>query len=61
MGIKVNLELVLLFHEIFSKKNKTIKVKIGSPISHQTFDETKARFEWVQFLQKQVYNLKSTK
>lgn len=60
LGIKTNLELALLPHEIFNKKNKTMKVKIGNPIHYQTFDDTKTHFEWAQFVKKQVYNFKST-
>lgn len=59
LGIKTNLELVLFPRQIFIKKNKTIKVKIGSPISYQTLNHTKNHFEWAQFVKKQVYNLKN--
>jgi putative hemolysin len=59
LGIKINLELVLFPRQIFIKKNKTIKVKIGSPISYQTFNSTKTHFEWAQFVKTQVYNLKN--
>jgi len=59
LRIKTNLELVLLPHEIFTKRNKTIKVKIGNPISYQIFDKSKTHFEWAQFVKEQVYNLKS--
>jgi putative hemolysin len=57
LGIKTKLELVLLLREIFNKKNKTIKVKIGSPISYQTFNNTKTHAEWAQYVKVQVYNL----
>lgn len=59
LGMKATLELILLPHEIFNKRNKTIRVKIGSPISYQTFDNTKTHTEWAQFVKEQVYNLKS--
>ncbi len=59
LRIKSNLELVLLPHEIFTKRNKTIKVKIGKPITYQTFDKSKTHFEWAQLVKEQVYNLKS--
>ncbi len=60
LRIKTNIELVLLPHEIFTKRNKTIKVKIGNPISYQIFDKSKTHFEWAQFVKEQVYNLKSS-
>jgi len=59
--IKANIELVLLPHEIFNKKNKTIKVKIGKPISYQVFEKNKTHYEWAQFVKEQVYNLKSSR
>lgn len=59
LGIKTNLELVLLPHEIFNKKNKTIKVSIGSPMPYQSFDNTKTHFDWAQYVKQQVYTLKS--
>ncbi|MGC9375082.1 MAG: 1-acyl-sn-glycerol-3-phosphate acyltransferase [Bacteroidales bacterium] len=59
LGIKTNLELVLLPREIFNKKNKTIKVRIGSPIAYQTFNNTKSHYEWAQSVKQQVYKLKS--
>jgi len=58
LGIKTNFELVLLPHELFNKKNKTIKIKIGSPIPYQTFNHTKNHYEWAQFVKEQVYSLK---
>jgi putative hemolysin len=57
-GIKVNLELALLPHELFNKRNKTIRVKIGKPISHLTFDKSKNHHEWSSYLQNEVYGLK---
>ena len=57
LGIKAKLELVLLLREIFNKKNKTIRLRIGKPISHQTFNHTKTHSQWAQFVKEQVYNL----
>jgi putative hemolysin len=58
-GISKILELVLLPHELFNKRNKTIKVKIGKPISYNTFDMSRSHHDWAQFVKKQVYNLKN--
>ena len=58
LGINSNLELALLPHEIFNKRNKTIRVKIGKPISHTTFDSSKSHREWAEWLKQQVYNMK---
>ncbi|HSV88091.1 MAG TPA: 1-acyl-sn-glycerol-3-phosphate acyltransferase [Bacteroidales bacterium] len=59
LKIKAKLELVLLPHEMFNKKNKTIRIKIGSPIPFQSFDRTKTHFEWAQYVKQQVYTLKT--
>ena len=58
-GISKTLELVLLPHELFNKRNKTIRVKIGKPISYRTFDISRSHHDWAQFVKKQVYNLKN--
>jgi putative hemolysin len=59
--IKTNLELALLPHEIFTKKNKTIRVIIGKPISYQIFDKSMTHLEWAQYVKEQVYSLKYQK
>jgi putative hemolysin len=58
LGIKANLELSLLPHEIFNKRNRTIRVKIGKPIPYQTFDHSKSQREWAEWLKNHVYSLK---
>jgi putative hemolysin len=55
--IKMEIETVLLPREFFNKKNKTIKVKIGKPISYSQFDDTLTTHEWAQFVKKEVYRL----
>lgn len=55
LGIRLNLEMVLLTHEIFIKRKKTIRVKIGQPISWQKFDESKTHHEWAQYVKAEVY------
>lgn len=59
-GISKTLELVLLPHELFNKRNKTIRVKIGKPISYSTFDKSRSHYDWAQFVKEKAYNLKNT-
>lgn len=59
-GISKTLELVLLPHELFNKRNKTIRVKIGKPISYSAFDMSRSHYDWAQFVKKQAYNLKNS-
>jgi putative hemolysin len=57
LGIKLNLELILLPREMFKKKNKTIKVRIGKPIPYQTFDKSLSNEAWAQKVRSTAYNL----
>lgn len=58
LGIKLNIELMLLPSEFFKKRNSTVKVKIGKPIPWQTFDSTHSQIEWAQKVKEQVYSLR---
>ncbi len=60
-GIKLNIELMLLPREMFRKKNKTIKVKIGRPIQYHMFDESSSQKDWAQKVCSHVYELGSNK
>ncbi|MBN1822182.1 MAG: 1-acyl-sn-glycerol-3-phosphate acyltransferase [Prolixibacteraceae bacterium] len=56
-GIKTNLELILLPHEMFRKKGETIRVRIGKPIPWQTFDKRASHKDWAEKLRKHVYKI----
>lgn len=57
LGIKINLELILLPREMFLKRNQTIRFKIGKPISYKNFDSSKTHLEWAQEIRKVVYQM----
>lgn len=57
LGVKLNLELALLPSEAFKKRNKTIRVRIGKPISYLSFDSSLSHLEWAQKVRAQVYEL----
>ncbi len=57
LNIKTNIELSLLPREMFRKRNKTIQVRIGKPISYKSFDKTFTHVEWAQKVREQVYKL----
>ena len=57
LGIKLNIELALLPHEMFNKKNKTLKVRIGKPIPYTTFTKQFSQQEWTAKVRNHVYNL----
>lgn len=58
LGIKANIELILLPREMFRKKNKTIKVKVGSPIPYQKFDKTFSPWVWAEKVRMYVYSFR---
>ena len=56
-GIKMNIELALLPHELFNKKNKKFSLIIGKAVSYTTLDKSKSHQEWAEELRKKVYAL----
>lgn len=59
LGIKTNIELVLLPREMFLKRNKTIRFKIGKPIPWQKFDSSMTHVQWAQRVKEHVYSMAS--
>lgn len=57
LGIKTNIELMLLPAEFFKKHNSTIRVKIGKPLPWQAFDNSCSHAEWAQKVKNQVYSM----
>lgn len=58
IGIKTNIEMLYLVDEVYKQKGKTIKLTIGSPISHTMFNNKKTPQEWADEVKKHVYSLK---
>lgn len=58
LGIKSNIEFIMLPREMFRKRNKTIRIKIGKLIPHQKFDKSFSHWEWADKVRKYVYDLK---
>ncbi len=56
-GIKTNIELALLPREMFLKRNKTIRFKIGKPIPWQKFDKSLTHVQWAQKVKEHVYSM----
>ncbi len=56
-GIKLTLELILLPHEMFNKKGKTIKVIIGKPIAHEMLDKSHTHQQWADKIREFTYSL----
>lgn len=59
LGIKLNIEMLFLAHEMFGNKNKTFKAYIGEPIPWQHFDKKKSAHQWANEVKEIVYKLKT--
>jgi putative hemolysin len=56
LGIKFNLEMLLLSRELFKAKGSTFTIRIGKPIARQTFDSSKSPQQWADWVKQIVYN-----
>jgi len=61
IGIKFNIELVLLPREMYKFIGNTITFHFGAPIKHTTFTKEKSKNDWVQYIREKSDELKNTK
>lgn len=59
MGIKINLEMLLLADEMFRQRGSTILLTMGKPIMPNSFNKTKSDYEWAQTVKKHIYKLEN--
>jgi putative hemolysin len=59
LGIKANIEMLFLPHEMFSQKEKKISLVFGKVIPWQTFDHSKSPLEWADWVKSKSYELES--
>jgi putative hemolysin len=57
LGIKMNLEMLLLSRETLRQGGNTIVVEYGAPILPETLDRSKKPAEWAYEVKKKVYEL----
>lgn len=55
LGIKMNLEMVLLPGEVPKQYGKTIEIHFGKLIPYQTFDQSKSTKNWASWVKDIVY------
>jgi putative hemolysin len=55
LGIKMNLEMILLPSEVHKQRGKTIEIHFGKPIPYQTFDKSKSPKKWAEWVKNIVY------
>ncbi|MCL2289609.1 MAG: 1-acyl-sn-glycerol-3-phosphate acyltransferase [Bacteroidetes bacterium] len=58
LGIKANLEMILLPDEMTKQKGKNFTITFGKPIPYTTFDSSKNPKEWAAWLREKAMNLK---
>jgi len=59
LGIKANIEMLFLPHEMFSQKEKSISLAFGEKIPWQTFDSSKSHSGWAEWVMSKTYELES--
>ena len=57
LGIKVNLEMILLPDEMVKQKGNNFTVTFCDPVSYKTFDHSKTPQEWAAWLREQAMGL----
>ena len=56
LGIKFNLEMLLLPRELFKAKSSTFTIRFGKSIPWQTFASSKSPQQWAEWVKQMVYN-----
>lgn len=57
LGIKFNVELIFLPSEMVKKKGSSFTLRIGKPIPYKTFDGSRTKQEWAQYVKEIVYGI----
>lgn len=56
-GIKMNVEMLYLADEMFKQRGKTFKVYFGKPIPYTTFDNSRSKPEWADWVRIKMLEL----
>jgi putative hemolysin len=59
LGLKFNVEMLYLSDEMFRQKGNHFIIRIGEPVSWQTFDKSKSHSEWANLMKAKVYSLRN--
>lgn len=60
LGIKFNIELILLPDEMFKNKGSRFSIIIGEPIPYSFFDNKKSTLQWAEYVKEKAYDLANT-
>ncbi len=58
LGLKFNVEMLYLSDEMFRQKGNHFIIRIGEPISWQSFDKSKSHSEWADWVKVKVYSMR---
>jgi len=61
LGVKFNVESVLLSDEMFKNRGKTFRIIFGEPISYAKFDDSKSPLQWAAYVRNIVYGMSTRK
>ncbi len=56
-GLRLNIEMVCLPGEMVKKAGSLFSIRIGKPIPHSTFDNSRTYGEWAEYVKNIVYSL----
>lgn len=57
LGIKFNIEMMYLADEMFKQQGSHFTIRIGKPITWETFDKSKTHAEWAEWVKEIVYKM----
>ena len=57
LGIKANLEMILLPDEMMHSRKKRIKVIFGDPVPYKSLDSSRTDVEWAEVIKQKAYAL----
>ncbi|RLD46814.1 MAG: glycerol acyltransferase [Bacteroidetes bacterium] len=57
LGIKANIEMIFLPGEVFKQKKSKIAIHFGEVIPHTTFDKSKSKRKWAEWIRNHIYEI----
>lgn len=57
LGIKANIEMLFLVHELYKKINSKFSITVGATLPYTMFDNSKKADEWAAYVKDIVYRL----
>lgn len=61
LGMKFNVEMILLPDEMFKNKGEEFSITFGQPIPYSLFDKSKSANEWASYVKDVAYSLRNNR